>query len=189
MNQRCQNLLDKWWNKACPIHYWDLEIQIRWRQPPDLSLPRRLFYELIASQTGHGNLADYHRRFQHEVARLDCICGKETSPTHFTRCQNHRYLARKLTRYRPHGLLVNKFLGPKCLKSFTNFMYSYYRYHSFPKSITSVRGPQWVGQFWKRLCHLAGIEQKLLSTYLPQTDDGTERWNHEVWTYLRAYVN
>lgn len=28
----------------------------------------------------------------------------------------------------------------------------------------------------------------LSSTYHPQTDGSTERWNQEVWAYLRAYV-
>ncbi|CAJ2651960.1 unnamed protein product [Trifolium pratense] len=69
------------------------------------------------------------------------------------------------------------------------FMWCYYRYHGFPKSITSDQGPQWVGRFWKHLCKLVGIEQRLTSTYHPQTDGCTERWNQEVWAYLRSYVN
>lgn len=68
------------------------------------------------------------------------------------------------------------------------FMYYYYRYHGFPKSITSDQGPQWVGRFWKHLCKLLGIKQRLSTTYHPQTDGITERWNQEIWAYLRVYV-
>lgn len=121
MNQKRQELLDNWWNKACPFRYKDLELQMRLRKPPELNLPRRLLHALIASRTGHGNFAEYHRRFHHEDANLECACGKETNPTHFIRCQNHRYLARKFTRHTPHGLLVKKLLGPKSLTNFTNF--------------------------------------------------------------------
>ncbi|KAI0997858.1 hypothetical protein K3495_g10329 [Podosphaera aphanis] len=69
------------------------------------------------------------------------------------------------------------------------FMWSYYRFHGFPRSVTSDQGPQWIGRFWKHLCKLAGVEQRLTSTYHSQTDGGTERWNQEVWAYRRAYVN
>ncbi|KAI0999982.1 hypothetical protein K3495_g8216 [Podosphaera aphanis] len=68
------------------------------------------------------------------------------------------------------------------------FKHCHYRYHGFPKSITSDQGPQWVGRFWKHLCKLAGIQQWLSTTHHPQTDGSTERWNQEVWAYLRAYV-
>ncbi|KAI0994784.1 hypothetical protein K3495_g13398 [Podosphaera aphanis] len=51
-----------------------------------------------------------------------------------------------------------------------HFMHCYYRFHGFPRSITSDQGSQWVGRFWK---HLYG---------------STERWNQEIWAYLRAYV-
>lgn len=68
-------------------------------------------------------------------------------------------------------------------------MCTYYRFHGFPKSVTSDQGPQWVSRFWKHLCKLTGIEQRLTSTYNPQTDGSTERWNQEIRAYLRAYVN
>lgn len=41
------------------------------------------------------------------------------------------------------------------------FMWCYYQYHGFPKSITSDQGSQWVGRFWKHLCKLVGIKQIL----------------------------
>jgi len=69
------------------------------------------------------------------------------------------------------------------------FMWTHFRFHGFPNAVTSDQGPQWVGRFWRRMCHLAGIEQRLSTTYHPQTDGRTERWNQEVWAYLRAYVD
>ncbi|KAI1005950.1 hypothetical protein K3495_g2268 [Podosphaera aphanis] len=55
------------------------------------------------------------------------------------------------------------------------FMWSYYRFHGFPRSVTSGQDPQWIGRFWKHLCKLAGVEQRLTSACDPQTDGGTER--------------
>ncbi|KAI0996648.1 hypothetical protein K3495_g11536 [Podosphaera aphanis] len=69
-----------------------------------------------------------------------------------------------------------------------HFMHCYYRFHGFPRSITSDQGSQWVGRFWKHLWKLLGIQQRLTTTYHLQTDGSTERWNQEIWAYLRAYV-
>lgn len=121
VNQRRQSLLDAWWDKACPARYRALNLQMRRRKPPELCLPRRLLHELIAARTGHGNYAAYHRRFQHKDATLECICGKETSPTHFIRCQNHAHHARRFKKSMPYCLLVYKLIGPKCLNCFTKF--------------------------------------------------------------------
>ena len=69
------------------------------------------------------------------------------------------------------------------------FVACHWRYHGFPNSITSDRGSNWVGCFWKRLCKLVGIQQRLSTAFHPQTDGGTERINQEVLTYLRAYIS
>lgn len=68
------------------------------------------------------------------------------------------------------------------------FVQCHYRYHGFPNFITSDRGSNWVGDFWRRLCELVGIEQRLSTAFHPQTDGGPERMNQEIQAYLRAFV-
>ena len=83
MYQLRQILVDEWWSTACPIRYRDLDLEMRREKPPELALPRNLYHHLLAARSGHGDFAAYHRRFNHEDADLHCICGQETSPTHF----------------------------------------------------------------------------------------------------------
>jgi hypothetical protein len=68
------------------------------------------------------------------------------------------------------------------------FVQCHYRFHGFPRSITSDRGSNWTGRFWKKLCELVNIEQRLSTAFHPQTDGATERMNQEVLSYLRAFV-
>lgn len=68
------------------------------------------------------------------------------------------------------------------------FLQCFYRFHGFPQAITSDRGSNWVGDFWKRLCERAGIQQRLSTAFHPETDGATERANQEVQAYLRAFV-
>ena len=68
------------------------------------------------------------------------------------------------------------------------FLQCHYRFHGFPRAITSDRGSNWVGAFWRKLCELTRIEQRLSTSFHPQTDGSTERANQEVLTYLRAFV-
>ena len=68
------------------------------------------------------------------------------------------------------------------------FLECHWRFHGFPKAITSDRGINWTSEFWKCLCELVGIEQGLSIAYHPQTDGATESENQEVETYLRAYI-
>ncbi|KAI0992351.1 hypothetical protein K3495_g15835, partial [Podosphaera aphanis] len=69
------------------------------------------------------------------------------------------------------------------------FVQCHYRFHGFPKALTSDRGSNWVGDFWKRLCKRSGIEQRLSTAYHPETDGATERMNQEVLAYLRAFIS
>ncbi|POS84839.1 hypothetical protein EPUL_004095 [Erysiphe pulchra] len=114
MNQRRQKLIDDWWLKACPIRYQDLELQMRRRKPPELTLPRHTLHHLLAARTGHRDLAAYHRRFHHIDANLICECGQETTPTYFIRCRTHASTTRKLRK----GMKLEKFtkqlLGHNC---------------------------------------------------------------------------
>lgn len=73
----------------------------------------------------------------------------------------------------------------QCAERFIN---CHYRFHGFPRSIVSDRGSNWVGDFWKHLCKLASIKQRLSTAFHPQTDGSTERMNQEVLAYLRAFI-
>ena len=69
------------------------------------------------------------------------------------------------------------------------FMECWVKYHGLPKAITSDRGTNWTSTFWKELCRLLGVKQRLSSAYHPQTDGGPERLNQDVQAYLRNYIN
>jgi hypothetical protein len=68
------------------------------------------------------------------------------------------------------------------------FLQCHYRFHGFPNALVSDRGSNWTGRFWRKLCELARIEQRLSTAFHPQTDGSTERMNQEVLAYLRAFV-
>lgn len=89
MQQHRQQLVEKWWSDVCPPRYQDLDLKMRRRKPPELTLSRRLLHRLIAARTGHGDFAAYHRRLKHVDAELECVCGQETTPTHFITCRRY----------------------------------------------------------------------------------------------------
>ncbi|KAI0995426.1 hypothetical protein K3495_g12752 [Podosphaera aphanis] len=68
------------------------------------------------------------------------------------------------------------------------FVQCHFRFHGFPKFITSDRGSNWTSDFWTRLCQLVKIERRLSTAFHPETDGTTERANQEVQAYLRAFV-
>jgi hypothetical protein len=68
------------------------------------------------------------------------------------------------------------------------FLQCHYRFHGFPSAVTSDRGSNWTGRFWRKLCELTRIEQRLSTAFHPQTDGATERMNQEVLGYLRAFI-
>ncbi|KAI1003500.1 hypothetical protein K3495_g4708 [Podosphaera aphanis] len=72
---RIRQLSTNWWTTACPNRHAELELQMRRKKPPELALSRALYSRLLAARTGHGDLAEYHRRWNHESAELHCLCG------------------------------------------------------------------------------------------------------------------
>ena len=65
---------------------------------PPPALPRPALAALLANISGHGDFAAYHRRFGHDEARLECRCGQDKAPGHFTRCRQnaaHNHLLRR----------------------------------------------------------------------------------------------
>jgi ribonuclease HI len=87
--------LQRHWQAAAPQSYQDLWITSSPRCPEELRLPRHLLARILAARTGHGDFADYHERFNHEDAYLQCRCGARKSPVHFFFC---RIVKRRLPR-------------------------------------------------------------------------------------------
>lgn len=73
-----------------------------------------------------------------------------------------------------------------CAEIFVN---SHARFHGLPAALTSDRGSNWTGRFWRRLCELLHVEQRLSTSFHPQTDGATERCNQEILAFLRAYIS
>jgi hypothetical protein len=69
------------------------------------------------------------------------------------------------------------------------FIRCFYRYHGLPDAIVSDRGSQFVGHLWRRICQLAGINQRLSSSYHPETDGATERMNQTLEEYIRLFCS
>jgi len=64
-----------------------------------------------------------------------------------------------------------------------------WRYTSFPDSIVSDRGPQFVSKFWNEFCRILNIKVKLSTAYHPQTDGQTENLNQYIDQRLRPFIN
>lgn len=78
------------WSAEAPAQYRELQIEARSRLPKELSLPRRDLGRLLAARSGHGDFAEYHRRFNHPDALLECSCGSEKERFHFFSCRLSR---------------------------------------------------------------------------------------------------
>ena len=69
------------------------------------------------------------------------------------------------------------------------FVRDIYRLHGLPDSIVSDRGPLFVSEFWKAVCHRLQTTIALSTAYHPETDGQTESQNQTLEQYLRSYVN
>jgi hypothetical protein len=67
------------------------------------------------------------------------------------------------------------------------FFTHFYMHHGLPLAITSDRGPQFVGGFWRIVCEQLSIQRRLSTAFHPQSDGATERANQEVERILRAF--
>lgn len=77
----------KHWVDNMPTHYAVVAPSLSaLRPPPELSLPRFALGKLLASRSGHGDFQEYHLRFAHTDAVVNCNCGSPKTPTHFWYC-------------------------------------------------------------------------------------------------------
>ncbi|KAI1001982.1 hypothetical protein K3495_g6222 [Podosphaera aphanis] len=81
---------------------------------------------------------------------------------------------------------TNSMAAEDCAKIFLD---CHYRFHGFPSHITSERGSNWAGNFWRSLCKLVNIDQRMSTAFHPQTDGSSERMNQEVLVYLSAFIS
>lgn len=63
-----------------------LETPLPWQGKIYKGLERKDVGRVLAARSHHGDFAQYHERFQHENARLECPCGARKSPTHPWTC-------------------------------------------------------------------------------------------------------
>ena len=77
------------------------------------------------------------------------------------------------------GLTAEKFA--------TIFCETYVRLHGVPDTIVSDQDPRFMGDFWRSLMRTLKVRMGMSSAYHPQTDGQTEKVNHVVGTYLRAF--
>ena len=69
------------------------------------------------------------------------------------------------------------------------FVQYVFRQHGMPKEFVSDRDPRLASSFFRELCRLLGISQRMSSAFHPQTDGQTERVNRVLEDYLRHYIN
>ena len=69
------------------------------------------------------------------------------------------------------------------------FFDNIFRLHGIPDSVVSDCSTQFTSDFTRALANLVGTQQKLSTSFHPQTDGQTERVNAIVEQYLRGYCN
>ncbi|KAI0998268.1 hypothetical protein K3495_g9932 [Podosphaera aphanis] len=69
------------------------------------------------------------------------------------------------------------------------FVRNVWRLHGLCDSIVSDRGPLFVAEFWKAVCHRLQINVSLSTSYHPETDGQTENANAYMEQYLRQYID
>lgn len=72
----------------------------------------------------------------------------------------------------------------KCAEIFVD---SYYRCFGLPRYLTNDRGSDWTSQFWRTLCQLTGISQRLTTACHPESN-ASERANQEIYKYIRVFT-
>ncbi len=106
---RAEGLFQAWWEKEAkrPARYTRLGLEASLRCPRELKLPRRTLHHLLAARSGHGDFTEYHVRFGHEDAALQCSCGRDKTEEHLVFCRKSRRLEHRwpALKPRPRGLM------------------------------------------------------------------------------------
>ena len=69
------------------------------------------------------------------------------------------------------------------------FIRDIFRLHRLSDSVTSDRGPQFIGAAWKQVCRKLEIKAQLFTAFHPETDGQTEKINDVMKQYLRAFIS
>jgi hypothetical protein len=69
------------------------------------------------------------------------------------------------------------------------FLREIVRHHGIPLSIVSDRDPKLTSSFWKEVCTLLQVQQRMSTAMHPQTDGQTERMNRTLEEMLRHYTS
>jgi hypothetical protein len=69
------------------------------------------------------------------------------------------------------------------------FFRTVFRDQGMPRILLSDNGPQFTSDFWKAFYELLQTDIRLTSSYHPQSNGGSERFNRTLIEALRSYVN
>ncbi|KAJ9504763.1 hypothetical protein QJQ45_023552, partial [Haematococcus lacustris] len=69
------------------------------------------------------------------------------------------------------------------------FVNNVFKLHGLPKDMVSDRGPHFHNTFWHHVQKLLGMRGSLSSSYHPQSDGQTERYNRVLEEMLRHYIS
>lgn len=69
------------------------------------------------------------------------------------------------------------------------YLQNVWKLNALPTHVTSDRGKQFTGKFWKTLCKHLGIEASMSTAFHLETDGQTERLNAVMEQYLLGYVS
>ncbi|XP_044717978.1 RNase H domain-containing protein [Hirsutella rhossiliensis] len=85
--QQPKDAFHTWWAVEAPVSYRPLDLEATTSCPLELTLSRATLHNLLAARSRHGDFSDYHERFDHDDASLDCSCGRRKTPEHPFYCR------------------------------------------------------------------------------------------------------
>ena len=69
------------------------------------------------------------------------------------------------------------------------FLDNIFAHHGMPETIVSNRDSRLTGTFWQSLCSMWGVQRQMSTSYHPQSDGQTERFNRILEEMLRHYCS
>jgi ribonuclease HI len=109
------------WSINAPTRYKELSIPLS-AHPPELSLPRYALGKLYAARSGHGDFAEYHRRFKHDDAELYCSCKRLKTPEHFFFCKKGKRATRRADWHQPRNTIPELLCTPQGASRFAKWL-------------------------------------------------------------------